>query len=284
MDMAARALQGTSREGWQACLELEFERRGAKSVLAARRHDGPLVVQKSLFPEGEGICHAIVVHPPAGIAGGDQLSLAVRVAQNAHAVLATPGAGKWYRSSGSWARQHISFNAGSGAALEWLPQESILYDGSLAQLRTDVHLHPDARYLGWDIVCFGRGAAGEGMTLGHCRTRTRVDIAGRPVFVENGDIAAASAQCRSPAALRGHTVSGTLLAVAAQCDKALLAACREHQPRRGEAAVTLLPGILVARYLGDSSESAKHYFMQLRRVLRPAIMACAASDLRIWST
>ena len=66
--------------------------------------------------------------------------------------------------------------------------------------------------------------------------------------------------------------------------RSLLDACREHIPRLGQGAVTLLPGVLVARYLGDSSESAKHYFMQLRRLIRPVIMGCEANDLRIWST
>ncbi len=270
--------------GWRARLELEFERRGARSVLASRRHDGPLVVQKSLHPEGEGICHAIVVHPPAGIAGGDHLSLAARTGPRAHVVLATPGAGKWYRSSGAWARQDIRFDVAANACLEWLPQETILFDGTLADLRTEVRLEQGARYLGWDIMCFGRSGSGERMRRGHCRMLVRVETGGRPLFIERGDIEGGAAQFDSPAALGGHSVCGTFLAVAPACDKALVTACREHRPERGEGAVTLLPGVLLARYLGDSSESAKRYFVRLRRVLRPAIMGCEASDLRIWST
>lgn len=270
--------------GWHARLDLEFEQRGERCVLAARRHDGPLVVQKSLHPEGEGICHAIVLHPPAGIAGGDQLAFAAHCGPGAHVVLATPGAGKWYRSSGAWARQEIRFDVAAGAALEWLPQETILFDGALADMHTQVRLAPGARYLGWDIICFGRSGSGERMKSGCCRMLLRVACGRQPLFVERGDIAGGSVQFDSPAALGGHTVCGTLLAVASACDKALVSACRELAPERGEAAVTLLPGVLVARYLGDSSESAKRYFTQLRRILRPAIMGCQANDLRIWST
>src|SRR5688572_8591251 len=86
---------------WNASLALGFARRGGRSILASRRHDGPLVVQKALHPEGDAVCHAIVVHPPAGIAGGDDLRLSVDVGEGANALLTTPGAGKWYRTSGA---------------------------------------------------------------------------------------------------------------------------------------------------------------------------------------
>ena len=280
MDMSHSTLPA----GWRAQLELGFERRGERSVLATRRHEGPLVVQKSLHPEGAGICHAIVVHPPAGIAGGDHLSLRATAGSQAHVVLATPGAGKWYRSSGAWAQQNIRFDVAADACLEWLPQETILFDGALAEMRSEIRLEEGARYLGWDIVCFGRSGSGERMTHGHCRMASRVEVQGKPRFIERADFAGGAAHFEAPAGLGGYSVCGTLLAVAAACDKDLVSACREHSPQTGEGAVTLLPGVLLARYLGDSSESAKRYFLHLRRLLRPAIMGCDATDLRIWST
>src|SRR5215210_9442834 len=116
---------------WRASLALDYERRGAKTVLARRSHDGPLVVQKALYPEGEAVCHGIVVHPPAGIAGGDELDIDIRAGANAHALLTTPGAGKWYRSAGPWARMRVGVEVGEGACVEWLPQETIVFDGAL---------------------------------------------------------------------------------------------------------------------------------------------------------
>ncbi len=280
MDMA----ETVPATGWRAQLDLEFERLGTRCVLAKRRHDGPLLVQKSLYPEGEGICHALVVHPPAGIAGGDDLALQAALGEGAHAVLATPGAGKWYRSSGPGACQRIRFDLAAGALLEWLPQETILFNGAIAEISSSIHLGRGARYLGWDILCFGRTGAGERWMQGHCRLTAHLEVEGVPVFIERADLEGGSAIFNSPAALAGAPICGTLLAVSAECDAVLLSACRALQPANGEGAVTRLPGVLVARYLGASSEAAKNYFIQLRRLLRPAIMGRDAVDLRIWST
>jgi hypothetical protein len=111
---------------------LASSRRDDSTILARREHRGPLRVQKALYPEGPGVCHAIVLHPPAGIAGGDQLEIRVEADAGAHALLTTPGAGKWYRSSGAQSSQRIHIKVGAGATAEWLPQESILFSGALA--------------------------------------------------------------------------------------------------------------------------------------------------------
>src|SRR6186997_1982361 len=115
---------------WRAELALGYERRGPRTVLATRRHDGPLVVQKALYPEGDAVCHGIIVHPPAGIAGGDELDLQARVGAGAQALLTTPGATKWYRSAGALASSHIRWTVDADAALEWLPQETIVFSGA----------------------------------------------------------------------------------------------------------------------------------------------------------
>ena len=126
---------------WQASLSLGFRYEPPRTVLAERRSEGPLVVQKPLYPEGPELCHAIVVHPPGGIAGGDELSLAVKC--EGQALLTTPGATKWYRSGGPLARQKLRFDV--EGALEWLPRESIVFDGALAELEYEVRLAAAAR-------------------------------------------------------------------------------------------------------------------------------------------
>ncbi|HVB49716.1 MAG TPA: urease accessory protein UreD [Burkholderiales bacterium] len=269
---------------WRAQLALGFERRGAKSVLAARRHDGPLALQKPLYPEGEGVCHAIVLHPPGGIAGGDVLEISARVGEGAHALLTTPGAGKWYRSAGPWARQSIGFEVARGACLEWLPQETIVFAGALAGMKTEVRLDSDARFIGWEILCLGRTGSGERFARGACRLATSIERDGKPLWHERGRIEGGSPLLESAAGLRGEPVAGTLLAAAPSIDDYVLAGCRSLHPHTGEGAVTRLPGLLVARYLGASSESARNWFIALWRVLRPALVGREAIEPRIWRT
>ncbi len=260
---------------WKAELRLGFERRGGRTVLAERRHDGPLVVQKSLYPEGDAVCHAIIVHPPAGVAGGDELELNASSAEGAHALLTTPGAGKWYRSAGPWAAQTLRFDV--AGALEWLPQETIVYDGAMARLETEVRLQGDARYLGWEILCLGRTGSGERFGKGEIRLGTRLYCDGKLLWLERGSIEGGGALLDSPAGLQGKPVCATLVAAGPVAD---LAACRKIEG----IAVTQLPGVLVARYLGDSSEQAKKLFARLWTVLRPAVFGREAQMPRIWST
>ncbi len=276
--------QSVQLHSWRARLALEFERRAARTVLSARRHDGPLVVQKSLYPEGDAVCHAIVVHPPGGIAGGDELQLNARLAVNAHALLTTPGAGKWYRSVGAAARQSIEFNVSGGACLEWLPQENIIFNGASAELRTAVRLTGDASFIGWEICCFGRTGSGETFSSGSVRARIIIERDGRPLWLENGRFEGGGAAMQSSVVLAGQPVAGTLLAASDRLDAHELAACREIRPSDGDGAVTLLPGLFVGRYLGGSSEAAKNYFIQLWHILRPTVVGRDAIDPRIWRT
>ena len=268
--------------GWKAELSLEFRRQGERSVLAKRRHEGPLVVQKALYPEGGDICHAIVVHPPGGIAGGDDLTIFASVAEGAAVLLTTPGAAKWYRSAGPWARQRVFFDI--AGTLEWVPQETIVYNGALARMQAEIRLSGDARYLGWEILCLGRTGSGERYQAGRSTAATRLWRDGRLIWNERGHVDGGSALLESLAGFAGRTVCGTLLAAAPAIENDLLARCREVAPESGESAVTRLPGILVGRYLGDSSEAAKTYFRRLWSVLRPALIGRDAAEPRIWRT
>jgi len=275
------ALQRTVA-GWKAELALEYRRQGEKTILANRRHDGPLVVQKPLYPEGEAVCHTIVVHPPGGIAGGDELMLSAKIAHGAAALLTTPGAAKWYRSAGPWAGQRVFFDV--AGALEWLPQETIVYNGSLARMHAEIRLSRDARYLGWEVLCLGRTGSGERLASGESILSSSLRREGALVWNERGRIEGGGALLGSACGFAGRTVCGTLLASAPQIPDEVLARSRDVAPESGDAAITRLPGILVARYLGDSSEAAKGFFRKLWGVLRPALIGRPAVEPRIWRT
>lgn len=286
--MNLRDLPATATGGWPAELHLEFARRGERTLLAGVRHRGPLRVQRPFYPEGGGVCQALLLHPPAGIAGGDRLHIRVDVAAGAHAQLTTPGAGKWYRSGGAVAEQSVVLNAAAGAVLEWLPQESIVFDGALARTATRVDLAADAAFVGWDILCLGRSAAGERFRRGHLSLALAVHRAGRPCWLERGEIAGNDPLLASPAGWAGHAVSGTLIATApglAQQAAGLVARCRERAPADGARhGLSALPELIVARYLGDSSEAARHWLSGIWRILRPACCGREAVIPRIWNT
>ena len=276
---------------WEAELALEYEFRDEATCLTGRRHRGPLCVQKALYPEGRAVCQTVLLHPPSGIAGGDQLRIAANLGPQAHAQITTPGAGKWYRSGGAEAAQTITFKLAAGACLEWLPQETIVFDGACARMQTHIELAADSRYLGWEILCLGRRASGEQFASGNLGLHTRIERDGQPLWLERGQIRGGDALLHSPAGWAGATVCGSLLATLPPGDEGshtrqpLLAACRAIRPTDGaEHGVTALPGLLVARYLGQHSEAARQWFAALWQELRPVLFGRAAVLPRIWTT
>jgi urease accessory protein len=275
---------GVLPSGWRAQLDLGYRRRGERTVLTTRIHEGPLVVQKSLYPEGDAVCQNIIVHPPGGIVGGDTLAVNVDAGPCTHVQLTTPGAAKCYRSGGAFARQRIRLRAARGAVLEWLPQETILFDASKIELELSIELVDDARFLGWDVVCLGRTAAGERFDHGALRQRLTLNRDGIPVFVERAVLNGGAPLLTSPVGLHGNPVFGTFLAAAPAVTQAMLESCRQVSLIAGEGAVTRLPGVLIARYRGASAAAARHYFVQLWQKLRPALALPAAVPPRIWAT
>ncbi|WP_374328035.1 urease accessory protein UreD [Azonexus sp.] len=282
------AFQADSTATWHAELHLAFARQGARTVLRENRHRGPLRVQKALYPEGDAVCQALLLHPPSGIAGGDHLAIDIAVDDNSHAQITTPGAGKWYRSGGAAASQTVTLKVDAGATLEWLPQESIVFDGAIARMATHVNLAADSRYLGWDILCLGRAAAGERFEHGQFSLFCRVDRAGQPLWLERGSVAGNDAMLASPAGWAGASVCGTLLCSfpeLPQLAAALLEALRAVAPVDGaQHGITAPPGILIARYLGNNSEAARLWFAELWKILRPACCGRPAVLPRIWNT
>ena len=269
---------------WPARLRLSYERRAGRSVLAAKEHEGPLVVQKPLYPEGEAICHSIILHPPAGIVGGDQLTLQVLVGDQAHALLTTPGATKWYRSAGAAATQTMHFSIGNEGCLEWLPQESIVFDGAQAHNETQINLAAKALFLGWDIICLGRTGSAQSFQTGRWGSKLSIHREGKALWIERAAIEAGDLLMRSKAGLSGCSVYATFVATVQTVQASLIQECRTVVVEKGVASVSQLPGLLVGRYLGDSSQAAKNYFIALWQKVRPVVVGCEAQRPRIWNT
>jgi urease accessory protein len=276
---------GAADAQWRANLDLSFARRGDRTLLAARSHQGPLQIQKALYPDGPGICHVTVLHPPGGVAGGDALAVAARLDAGSRVCLTTCGATKWYRCPRAEAQQQLHFSVEEGGALEWLPRESILFDGSKAAMQLDVELAAGAQFLGWEILCFGRRASGEGWHRGGLRLRTRIRQAGHPLWCERANLEAGSGFDSSPVGLGGYSVTGILVAAGADIGAELLGACRAVVPRARDSrvGVTRIPKVLLARYLGHSSQDAFHWFTSIWTLLRPALLNQPAIAPRLWA-
>jgi urease accessory protein len=278
---------------WAARLELEIAVRAGRSRLVVCRHSGPLLVQRVFHPEPNGTAHLYLLHPPGGIAGGDRLEIAIRVHAGARALVTTPAAAKLYRCTGAGSEQRTELHVAADATLEWLPQESIVFDGARAHTATAVHLERGARFAGWEIACLGRTGAGETFKTGHWMQRLAIHQCGQPLLVERLAARAGDAVLTRAWGLGGHPVTGTLLLVTGPCGTApgeLVSAIRSrlsHDPaqRPGELfAASALDGVIVCRYLGSSAPRARACFAAAWDLFRRTALGTAAVPPRIWAT
>ena len=266
-------------------LTLRYKKQHGRSTLVRREHYGPLVVQKPFYPEGDAVCHSIIVHPPGGIVAGDRLRIDVAVESDAQALITTPGATKWYRSEGALAEQDIVLKVAPGACLEWLPQEAIVFNSAHARQTISVELADDSRYLGWDILVLGRIASQENFATGNYQQVWHVRRNGLPLWLERGHIEGGSRLIDSPVGLAGYSVMATLIALGNAPNAALVAALRALPAGvNARVAITALPEVLCVRYLGHRVEDAKNFLQSIWRELRPHYFGRAAQTPRIWST
>ena len=325
-DLALPTLKGNkvadfAVAGWHSTLNLGFDALAYKTRLVKRQHCGALQVQRALYPEPTsknaahqaGICHAIILYPPAGIAAGDSLDIDFYLAPNSHTVLTTPGAGKWYgkelNKNGAqdpdkenkntatdlnFASQDIKAVVEDGACLEWLPQESIVFNHANMQSRAQFDLANSSRLLTWDIVVFGRQAYDEVFACGQYRNELTIRRNGKLIVYENSDHAAGSRWFTSPLSMAGQHVVGTFWAVPAIDTLAsdrktkltqTIAILREQIATHSLPVVcTQTEQAICIRYLGADVQVCFAAFSTLRHVLRQQWWQLAEHKPRIWDT
>ncbi|MDB5808269.1 MAG: hypothetical protein JWN94_391 [Betaproteobacteria bacterium] len=282
---ATFAQTSIAKAAWLARLQLEYAKTPRGTQLRRKLHAGPLTVQKALFPEGPDVCHTLILHPPGGIAGSDELAIDITLDAGAQTLITMPGATKWYRTDSAPASQRLQIDIAAGATLEWLPPETIVFDRAAVRMDTSIDLAAGGQYIGWEILCLGRTAAGETYDAGDIRQSTQISIAGELRWSERCRLDGGSRLLASAAGLGGAPVSAIMLAAGKPVTPEVVAQCRSVMLDSGaRAGVTALPDILVARYIGHSSEQAKNYFIELWRVLRPHFSGRAAVTPRIWTT
>jgi len=242
-------------------------------------------MQKGLWPEGPDPLHLILLHPPGGIAAGDSLRVDIEVSERAHALVTTPGAGRWYRAD-ALASQRIRLAVADDASLEWLPQETIVHDGALGEASLEIELSERARSIGWEITVFGRHASGERFERGELRQTTRLLRGGLPLFEEAS--LARGGLGDDPASLAGMHVSGLLWACAPrEIDPALAESAELAMLAKtgAFAGASRIDGhLLLARVVESSPERARAALGAAWQVLRPALLGRAGLMPRIWAT
>lgn len=266
-------------DSWLASLDLRLERKGAKTVVSESRQQGPLTIQTPFYPEDD-TCHIYLLHPPAGIVGGDSLHLGVEVAKGGHGLITTPGATKFYKTNGRFAHQNQQFTIGEGSIFEWLPQETIYFPDAHAKLSTRVDLDGDAIFLGWEIHCLGLPVNGKDLAEGKANISFSLYRDGLPLLIES--LAINSGKKNHPAHLNGQQVMANFVATGTDAD--LCEKVRELTATKGLFSTTLIDDILIIRYLGSSTNEARTLFTKAWQMIRPQIIKKTTCSPRIWAT
>lgn len=264
---------------WRAELKLGFSRRGDKTVLSRREHYGPLTVQRPFYPEGP-VCHVYLLHPPGGVVAGDRLHFDIGVDNGGQALITTPAAGKFYRSAGGQARQSVALRVAAQASLEWLPQESIVYEGARLHTGMDIDLADGAGFIGWEVLALGRPAAGEGFAAGEALLNWRIKRGGRLFYLEKQRLDATAFKSRW--GLNGHSACGTLFACPTQPHHLqAVQALIGDDPGRG---VTQIEDMLICRALDERADRLRQFYLQIWALLRTDIVGQNSCPPRIWAT
>lgn len=267
--------------GWEAKLSLGFTQRGDKTILSHRKRKGPLVVQQPFSPDGRA-CHVYLVHPPGGVVGGDRLTTNVDAGVQTDVLITTPGATKFYRSGGGKAHQKQHLTVQNGASLQWLPLENIHFAGAQVKMQTSVDLNQSGRLVMWDIHCFGRPASDERFDSGAIDTAISIRRDGSILFNERQRTSAQNINARS--LMAGRAVSGTLIASHVETEH--VEECRKVLPAAsgGLFGITRIEDLLLARYLGDSTEEARLGFTRVWTCLQTCVSGASDPVPRIWKT
>ncbi len=279
---------------WHAQLSLNYRATAGKTLLDFS-HNGPLRILQSLYPEGDAVCHNVLVHPPGGVAGGDDLDISVHVNVGAHALITTPGATRFYKTSSDAAIQRTVITMEDGARLEWLPLENIAYSGCLAENRLQLQLAPTAEMIGWDVTALGLPAAKLPFERGQFTLHTELlrSQGGHSPWLERGRIAADDQRLlKSPIGMNGHTCLATLFLIAGRAidtpaTERFLSKSREiiaSHPLRATAGVTRAQSqVIVLRALCDHTEEALSLCKAVRGAWRELAWGLPPTLPRIWA-
>jgi urease accessory protein len=279
---------------WHAQLLLNYRSSDGRSLLDFS-HNGPLRILQSLYPEGDAVCHNVLVHPPGGVAGGDDLDIRMHLAQDTHALITTPGATRFYKTLGESAIQRTVAKLDEGARLEWLPLENIAYSGCIAENRLQLQLAPTAQVIGWDVTALGLPAANQAFERGTFTQHLELlhPQPSHSPWLERGKIEADDQRLlQSPLGLAGHTCLATMFFIAGTSinitgREQIISESREiisAQSLAKTSGITCPHAQVIAlRTLAHSTEEVIQLFKQVRALWRKLLWNLPDTQPRIWT-
>jgi urease accessory protein len=283
---------------WIASLVLSFRYVLFCTKLVRTKRNGPLTVQKAFYPEGKECAHIYLLHPPAGIVSGDELNIEINLDKQAHTLVTTPGANRFYRAREdanigiSKQVQTTVLHLSEQARCENFPQETIVYNGADGFNTVDVHLTASSVYLGWDITCMGLPSSKKLFLKGQYNQLNRIFCDETLLYHDRIVVSDSNQLLHHPAGLAGNTVFATFLIYAPQQlsnqqGKKIIAKVRELievEKADKSISITEIDGLIVIRYLGHHAQQCKNLFIMLWQVIRPLTIEKEASQPRIWHT
>ena len=261
---------------------LRFEAQEGGSALVKRYSRAPMRI---LTPRAaNGVPEAVIANLAGGIAGGDRCEVGVAVGPGAEAVVSGQTAEKVYRAIDAPAEWTTRLTLGPGATLEWLPQETILFDGAQLGRRIEVDMANDARLLAVETLVFGRAAHGERMVRGGLADRWRIDRDGRPVWRDALRIGSGvfESVAAAEAGLRGARVSATLIYAAPDAAERLEDLRRLLSGMSAFAGASAVRGLVAVRFLAPEGGAFKRELAEFLGALRASVFDRPALAPRVW--
>lgn len=269
--------------GWEAELRIELALRAGKTCPIYVNHRGPLRIQRPFYPENDGTCHLILLHPPGGVVGGDGLEVKLSLGEDARALVTTPAATKLYRSAGATSQIRQTVRGAQGSLVQWLPQETIAFSGAKAQLKTEIHLQTSANFIGWEVLCLGRPAVGELFDRGALTLQFELYRDDAPLYLDRVLIGTGVDAREEPWGLRGQAVLGTLLFSGRNGGLSKVLREPGGPGLAQNFSTTDLEGVTVLRYLGPSVRECWKGFVHAWSCAREEFGYAKVSEPRIWS-
>ncbi len=242
---------------------------------------------RAMFPqyEADDIKQAVLVTTSGGLTGGDRLAISIAAEPGARAFVTTQAAEKIYRSTGALTEIAVSLRLAEGAWLEWLPQETILFEGARFRRDTAVHVRRDARLIAGEIVVFGRIERGERLETARYFDRWRLYRDDALLWADALSLSDSPQRALGHPAGFGGAVAAALVVFAAPDDAAFIDRARTWiggSASRG--AVTVVNGLLVARFLGNSTAELRGDVARYWCALRAAAATLPSQLPRTWYT